>query len=85
MSIDEKLIKRFLTHPKDFTFDEMVRLLSIFGYEISNKGKTSGSRVCFFRENCKNLISMHKPHPTNIIKTYALLDVEKFLKENGDL
>lgn len=85
MSTNEKLIKRFLSHPRDFTFEEMVRLLSIFGYEMSNKGKTSGSRVSFFKESCKNFITFHKPHPTNIVKTYVILDVEKLLKENGDI
>jgi len=85
MSSNEKLIKRFLSHPKDFTFDEMVKLLAIFGYEVSNKGKTSGSRVSFFRENCSNFITIHKPHPSNIIKTYFILDVEKVLRENGDI
>ncbi len=85
MSASEKLIKRFLSHPKDFTFDELVRLLSIFGYQISNKGKTSGSRVCFFKEKCNSQLSIHKPHPKNSIKQYVILEVEKVLRENGDL
>lgn len=42
MGSKEKLIERFKRLPNDFTFDEMERLLSIFGYEKSNKGKTSG-------------------------------------------
>ena len=33
--------------PTDFTFDELERLLKIFGYEKSNKGKTSGSRIIY--------------------------------------
>jgi len=85
MSTNEKLIKRFLSHPKDFTFDEMVRLMAIFGYRVSNKGKTSGSRVSFFKEDCKNFITIHKPHPSNLIKTYILLEVEKLFIENGDI
>ncbi len=47
MSITEKLIKRFKTLPTDFTFEELEKLLNFFGYERSNKGKTSGSRVVF--------------------------------------
>ncbi len=47
MSSKDKLISRFLTLPSDFTFEELERLLTIFGYAISNKGKTSGSRVVF--------------------------------------
>ena len=45
MSSKDKLISRFLTLPSDFTFEELERFLTIFGYAISNKGKTSGSRV----------------------------------------
>ena len=44
MGTKEKLIERFKSLPANFTFEEMERLLSIFGYEKSNKGKTSGSR-----------------------------------------
>lgn len=47
MSTKEKLIERFCSLPNDFTWDEMGKLLSIFGYTKGNKGKTSGSRVIF--------------------------------------
>ena len=43
MGTKEKLIERFKSLPTNFTFEEMERLLSIFGYEKSNKVKTSGS------------------------------------------
>ena len=39
MGTKEKLIARFKSNPKDFTWDEFVRLFSILGYEIDNKGK----------------------------------------------
>ena len=42
MGKKEKLIQRLLSVPKDFTFDEMQSLLEILGFEMSNKGKTSG-------------------------------------------
>ena len=60
----------------------MERLLSIFGYEKSNKGKTSGSRVIYRNEN-KRPIMLHKPHPGNIIKGYAMRQVLDELKEAG--
>ena len=62
----DKLIERFKRQPKDFTFDELTRLLEIYGFEISNKGKTSGSRVVF-KNGDKKPIMLHKPHPGNII------------------
>ncbi|MCF2583239.1 type II toxin-antitoxin system HicA family toxin [Bacteroides caecigallinarum] len=54
----------------------MERLLSIFGYEKSNKGKTSGSRVIYRNEN-KRPIMLHKPHPGNIIKRYGSSDISR--------
>ena len=62
MSSKDKLIERFKKHPKDFSFNELVKLLSGFGFEISNKGKTSGSRVRFKNEKLKIIIDLHKPH-----------------------
>ena len=47
MSTKEKLIERFKRQPKDFTFDELKSMLYGLGFDISNKGKTSGSRVRF--------------------------------------
>ena len=47
MGTKEKLIERFKNQPKDFTFDEMEKLLFIFGYVKSDKGKPSGSRVIY--------------------------------------
>lgn len=42
MSKTEKLIKRFESKSKDFTYDELKCLLNKFGVIENNKGKTSG-------------------------------------------
>lgn len=47
MSTKEKLVERFKSQPKDFTFEELIRLFKLFGFEIGSKGKTSGSRMEF--------------------------------------
>lgn len=47
MGQKEKLIKKLMSKPKDFTFTEAETLLNYFDYVRSNKGKTSGSRVIF--------------------------------------
>jgi len=78
MSTKDKLIERFKKQPKDFTWQELVRLLGIFGFEIDNKGKTSGSRTLFINGN-NDEIELHKPHPSNIIKEYVVKKVLKFL------
>lgn len=82
MGTKEKLIERFKNQPKDFTFDEMEKLLFIFGYVKSDKGKTSGARVIYKNGN-KRPIMLHKPHPGNIIKSYAMKQVLNDLTEAG--
>ncbi len=82
MGTKEKLIARFRTMPSDFTWEEMSRLLTLLGYSPSNKGRTSGSRVIFKSEG-KRPIMLHKPHPGNIIKNYALKQVYEYLKNGG--
>jgi hypothetical protein len=43
----DKLIARFKGRPKDFTWDELVRLLEGFGYREVATGRTGGSRRRF--------------------------------------
>jgi hypothetical protein len=78
----DKLFKRFLTQPKDFTFDELVRLFNQIGFRLSTKGKTSGSRVVFVNKEKELTIGFHKPHPNTIIKQYLMKDILDYLKEN---
>jgi len=80
MSTKDKLITRFKKQPKDFTWDELVRLFNGFGFEIYNKGKTSGSRVIFSNDEKEYI--MHKPHPRNIIKESSMADILEFLIDN---
>lgn len=82
MSSKDKLLTRFCSLPCDFTWDELRRLLIILGYEPCNKGKTSGSRV-IFKNKANKPIMLHKPHPGNIIKGYALKQVYEHLKNEG--
>ena len=82
MSKNDKIVERFITLPKDFTFDEIEKILTNFGYEKSNKGKTSGSRVMFKKDGSAPVL-LHKPHPGNIVKYYALKQVYDILKNEG--
>ena len=79
MSTKDKLIERFKQLPSDFTFDELVRLLSVYGYELSNKGLTSGSRVVFKKE--KHKIELHRPHPGNILGKKVLQHIYSIIKK----
>ena len=82
MGTKEKLRERFLKMPADFTFEEMQRLLEGYGYVKGNKGRTSGSRV-IFKKGDKRPIMLHKPHPGNIVKGYAMKQVYEELKTAG--
>ena len=82
MGTKEKLRERFLKMPSDFTFEEMQRLLEGYGYLKSDKGRTSGSRV-IFKNKDKRPIMLHKPHPGNIVKAYAMKQVFEELKVAG--
>lgn len=80
MGTKEKLIERFKKQPNDFNWNELVRLFSVLGYQIDNKGKTSGSRVIFVKRNSS--YTAHKPHPGSIVKTYVMKQVFDFLTKN---
>jgi hypothetical protein len=82
MSRQEKLISRLLSVPKDFTWEELIKVLTSFGYREIKGGKTGGSRRRFADEN-KNVITLHKPHPANIVKDYAIREVIAHLKGKG--
>ena len=79
MSKRDKLVERFLKMPKDFHFNEMVKLLGYHDFKPVKKGKTSGSRVKF--ENREGIpILLHKPHPGGIMKMYQLKQIKEILE-----
>ncbi|WAC15348.1 type II toxin-antitoxin system HicA family toxin [Dyadobacter pollutisoli] len=84
MSQIEKLLMRFLSKPKDLTWKELVSILEFFGYKELPSGKTGGSRRKF-ADSARRIISLHKPHPTQIVKMYVIEQVIANLKENGKI
>ena len=80
MTKQEKLLKKFLSKPHDFTYDEMKKLLSGLGYQEIRTGKTSGARVAFINKATHHIILLHKPHPRNIMKRYQLNMIEEELR-----
>ena len=81
MGRKDKLIKRLKSNPKDFTFEEMKVLLELLGFEMSNKGKTSGSRVRFMKGDIP--IIMHKPHPRKELLEYQIKQIRAILESEG--
>ncbi|MGD0234632.1 MAG: type II toxin-antitoxin system HicA family toxin [Syntrophorhabdales bacterium] len=78
-----KLLDRFLLRPKDFTFSELKTLLADFGYHEAKAGKTSGSRVAFYNGEIDDLIRLHRPHPSSVVKRCYLDEIRVHLKDRG--
>jgi hypothetical protein len=83
MTKREKLLQRFLSKPKNFTFDDLRRLLKSFGYQEAKTGKTSGARVGFYNRELDDMIKFHKPHPSNVMKQCYLREIEQQLRDKG--
>lgn len=84
MSQIEKLLARFLSKPKDLTWKELISVLQYFGYHELPAGKTGGSRRKF-ADSAGRIISLHKPHPGQIVKMYVVEQIIANLKENGKI
>jgi len=82
MGTKEKLIERFKRQPKDFTFNELIRLFQVLGFEVSQKGITSGSRIEFVNGEKELSYGAHKPHPDSAVKSYLMKQVLEFLTSN---
>jgi len=80
MTKREKLLERLLTKPKDFTWEELSKVLNSFGYKQISFGKTGGSRVRFVSPEHPPII-LHKPHPKPMLKRYQLEEIINLLKQ----
>lgn len=84
MSRKDKLIQRLLSRPKDFSWDNLLILLSAFGFEEISTGKTGGSRRRFANMDGV-VITLHKPHPRNTLKAYQVNQIIDVLRQEGFL
>jgi SOS response regulatory protein OraA/RecX len=82
MTRKDKLIKRLLSKPKDFTWDELRTLLAGLEFEEADTGKTGGSRRRFVNPSGV-VISLHKPHPHNTLRRYQIEQVIEILEQEG--
>ncbi len=81
----DKDLERLLRIPSDYTYEELKTVLGRFGYKERNGGTTGGSRRKFVRESDNAIISLHKPHPENIVNKATIRDVITYLKGRGDI
>ena len=85
MSNLEKAKERLRALPKDYTYSEARKLLTRLGFNERNQGKTSGSRVGFYRASDDAVILLRKPHPSNEMSAGAVKALAQFLTDKGDL
>lgn len=85
MSQFEKAKERIKLKPRDYTYSEARSLLIQLGFVEYNKGKTSGSRVKFYREEDQRIILLHKPHPGDVMKPGAVKELVDFLLDLGEI
>ena len=83
MSKKNKLLKRLLSRPTDFTFNEAISLLSYYDYDLDQS--YSGSRVRFKNKDLGTQIVFHKPHPQNVLKDYVLDIIITQLRKDGSI
>jgi hypothetical protein len=81
MSQKDKLLVKLISKPKDFTWDELKKLLNNLGFDEIPAGKTGGSRRKFYYKTTGLIINLHKPHPKPIIKSYVIDQIIEKLKE----
>ena len=80
MGRKEKLILKLQQRPKNFTWDELTSLLKYMGYREIKTGKTGGSRRRFVHDSAATM-TLHKPHPQNVLKRYTVDQVLDILKQ----
>lgn len=76
----EKLLANLLSVPNTFDFNDFARVMQYLGYEPDQKGRTSGSRVRFYRESDGRILVMHSPHPSNEMTRGAVKAAVRFLR-----
>ncbi len=77
LSKKDKLKSKLLSG-SDFTWQELVTLLKFLGFE---EIQGSGSRVKFDNGVAEHMINLHKPHPGNHLKRYAIKQIIVKLRE----
>ncbi|MFA6990181.1 MAG: type II toxin-antitoxin system HicA family toxin [Candidatus Gastranaerophilaceae bacterium] len=78
MSKFDKVLKRFMSKPKDFTWDELTFLLKNLGFNLITG---SGSRRKFIKGDI--VLILHEPHPQKTILVCYIKETLNTLKKEG--
>jgi len=80
LSKREKLLKRLASRPKDFTWAELVSLMTSLDFEME---RASGSGRKFVHPVAESVLYIHEPHPAKVLKSYQVHDAIDYLKKEG--
>lgn len=82
MSKHDKTIEKLTAKPAptDLKWSDLVGLLTHFGYDQKNN---NGSRRKFVHRDSGHMLSLHEPHPQNVIKQYVVRMVCEELVNQG--
>ena len=81
----EKLRAMLMEMPRTFRFRDFTRIMEHLGYELDQKGSTSGSRVRFYRARDGRMLIMHAPHPSDEMSRGAVRAAVRFLHGEDEL
>ena len=85
MGKTDKLIEKMKSIPNDLRYTDFKKILESLGYVENNKGKTSGSRVIFYRASDNDKIGGDKPHGNGSVSQGWIKRVVKHLLDKGDI
>jgi predicted RNA binding protein YcfA (HicA-like mRNA interferase family) len=80
VSKQEKLLRRLASKPTDFTWSELISLMTALGFEVE---KASGSGRKFIHSETAVTLFIHEPHPAKVLKAYQVRDVIQLLRSEG--
>ncbi len=81
MSKRDKLIARFLSRPKDFTYAELITVMGNYGFK---EEQGAGSRAWFVND-AGIVFNLHRPHGKKPLKDYQIRDARTALKNAGQI
>ena len=81
MTQRDKLIARFCSLPRDFKWEELVKLMVHLGYKLDER--KGGSHKWFVNTDEDLKVQVPRPHPGNEVKPRYLQQVLTHLRENN--
>jgi len=84
MSKKQKLRDKLFAspEPKTFKWDELITLMSQYGYSLKAGG---GSRRKFINPDTEQIVSLHQPHPGNELKPYMVVQAKDAISRIEEL